>query len=174
MDSPIWLQLSCSPVRVWDQGQARGCLFVAAIFFSIAGGPGVGWGSSLGTRKSSSLSNQGLLQMQTLSQQALQHQMGRESSYMIQALIHNSDLLSQSGHEEGRTEWGGKKQEGPRHQKSQSCRLPAHPPPSQPWCGDKPQNKPWPSRSGESQVFRSRPSGPQSRWLRARSILNPD
>lgn len=105
--------------------------------------------------------------MQTLSQQALQHQMGRESSYMIQALIHNSDLLSQSGHEEGRTERGGKKQEGPRHQKSQSCRLPAHPPPSQPWCGDKPQNKPWPSRSGESQVFRSRPSGPQSRWLRA-------
>lgn len=48
------------------------------------------------------LFNQGLSADANPSPQVLQHQMGQESSCMIQALIHNSDLLSQSGHADWR------------------------------------------------------------------------
>lgn len=106
--------------------------------------------------------------MQTLSQQALQHQMGQDSSYMIQALIHNSDPFPKwaRGLEDWRAGQSGegksKKVPGTRKVRAADCLHTSHP--ASPGVVISHKTSLRPSRSGERQVFRS---GLQSRWLRA-------
>lgn len=142
LDSPVWLQLSYSPGQSRGPGSGPGLPLHGCHFFSTAGGPEVGWGSSLGTRKSSGLFNQGLFADTNTFPAGTATPNGQESSYMIQALIHNSDLLPQSGHEDWRLgqsrEGISKKVPGTRRDRTADCLHTSHS-----WCeSDKPQNKP--------------------------------